>query len=181
MNKYISLFVVLTAFCFSASAQVLVSHDKADNLDLSKYKTFKIVKLDIKTLPELEPRQEAIRLLMQEISNNMVTRGFQSTDGEDADLLINLGVTVTEEVTTRETDLRDAPRYVGQRNYSWQSEEIVVGVYKQGTVVMDLVDSEKGEMIWQAVVSSVINEKKREKNNKRITKGVQKLFKKFPA
>ena len=169
------------ALAFTSFAQVLVSHDESDNLDLSKYKTFKIVKLDIKTVPEFEPRQEGISQLMQEISNKMVERGFESTDSDEADLLINLGVTVTEEAQTRETNIRDAPRYIGQRNYHWESEEIVIGYYKEGTVVMDLVDRAKAEMIWQAVVRGVVAEKKREKNKKRISKGVEKLFKKFPG
>ena len=169
------------ALAFTSFAQVLVSHDESDNLDLSKYKTFKIVKLDIKTVPEFEPRQEGISQLMQEISNKMVERGFESTDSDEADLLINLGVTVTEEAQTRETNIRDAPRYIGQRNYHWESEEIVISYYKEGTVVMDLVDREKAEMIWQAVVRGVVAEKKREKNKKRISKGVEKLFKKFPS
>jgi hypothetical protein len=44
---------------------------------------------------------------------------------------------------------------------------------------MDMVSSKDNEMIWQAVSSGIL-EKKREKNTKKIVKGVKKLFKKFP-
>jgi hypothetical protein len=47
-------------------------------------------------------------------------------------------------------------------------------------VTLDIVSAEQNEMIWQAVSSGIL-EKKREKNKKRIVKGVKKLFKRFPV
>ncbi len=69
---------------------------------------------------------------------------------------------------------------MGQRNYHWESEEIVIGHYKEGTVTLDLVDANKNKMIWQAISGGVVSEK-REKNKKKIVRGVQKLFKKYPV
>ena len=68
---------------------------------------------------------------------------------------------------------------MGQRNYSWKSEEIVVGEFNEGTVVVDFIDVANSEMIWQGVVKGVITDKA-SINDKRIKKSVDKLFKKFP-
>ena len=99
---------------------------------------------------------------------------------ENPDLLINLGVTLSREKQTRETSIQEAPRYMGSRNYHWESEEIVVRNYVSGTVTLDIVDNHKNEMIWQAVAKGVV-EKKQEKNKKKIVKVTEKLFKKYPV
>ncbi|MDH3708912.1 MAG: DUF4136 domain-containing protein [Cyclobacteriaceae bacterium] len=172
------LLILLVAFKLSCWSQVLVSYDKSKDLDMSQYKTFKIVKLDIKTMPDFEPKQEGISQFMQQVTNKMRELGYEPVE-DNADLLINFGVTIQEQAQTRETSIRDAPRYIGQRNYHWESEEIVIGYYKEGTVTMDLVDSQKDEMIWQAVVRGVVQDKEKGRA-KRIARSVEKLFKKFP-
>ena len=70
-------------------------------------------------------------------------------------------------------------KYIGQRNYHWEAEEIVYYTYSEGTVTLDLVDLKNDELIWQAVSKGALD-KKREKNNKKIAKAIKKLFKKFP-
>ena len=69
---------------------------------------------------------------------------------------------------------------MGQRNYKWESKEVVIGTYTEGTVTLDLVDTENEKMIWQVVGASVLSEK-RDKNRKRIIKAVKKMYKKFPV
>lgn len=177
MKKLLLVFFALS-LATTISAQVLVSYDKSDDTDFASYKTYKIYKLDIESSPEIEPREEGLNLLIEEISKQMNARGYRVAE-DNPDLMINLGVSITSEVQTRETDIRDAPRYVGQRNYSWQSEEIIIGEYTEGTVTLDMIDQAKNEMIWQAVAQAVLSEKS-SKNKKRITKGTQKLFKKYP-
>ena len=168
-------FLLFVVFGFS---QTLVSYNKSENVDFSKYKTYKIYSLEIKNSPEFEPKKAGLNLLLLEITKQMNARGYKKVT-ENPDLLINIGVAITEEVQTRETDIRDAPMYIGQRNYKWESEEIVVRKYSEGTVTLDLVDTNKEDMIWQAVSSGILS-KKREKNNTKIEKSLQKLFKKYP-
>lgn len=173
----------IITFCFLlfmslGHSQNLVSYNKSDNVDFTKFKTFQVYSLDVKNIPEFEPKKAGLNLLIEEINKQMNARGYKKVK-ENPDLIINLGVNITSEVQTRETDIRDAPKYMGQRNYHWESEEVVVQKYTEGTVTLDLVDTHKNEMIWQAVSSGTLS-KKREKNKKKIVKAVQKLFKKYP-
>ena len=163
----------------ASSAQVLVSYNKSDDTDLSAFKTFQVLGFKVETHPEFEPKRQGLNTLIQEINNQMMARGY-AKDTENAELILNVGVTITKEQQTRETDIRDAPMYIGQRNYSWKSEEIVTGTFNEGTVTLDVVDKASNTMVWQAVVSSVLSEK-REKNTKKIIRGVNKLFKKYPV
>ena len=159
-------------------SQTLVSYDKSEDVDFSKYKTYQVYSLEVTNIPEFEPKKAGLNLLIEEIHKQMAARGYEKVS-ENPDLIINLGISITKEEQTRETDLKDAPRYVGQRNYHWESEEIVIRTYTEGTVTLDLVDKASNEMIWQAVAAGAL-EKKREKNQKKIVKGAKKLFKKYP-
>ncbi len=179
MKKTVIVFLLLLAPVF-AQSQILVSYNKADDVDFSKFKTFQVYSLDVKNIPEFEQKKEGLNLLILEINDQMISRGYQKVS-KNPDLMINIGVNITAEVQTRETDFRrDAPMYIGQRNYHWESEEVVVRNFTEGTVTLDIVDKLKNELIWQAVSSGVLS-KKREKNKKKIVKAVQKLFKKFPV
>ena len=176
-TKLSMLFMLL--FLLYGHSQVLVSYNKSENVDFSKYNTYQIYSLDVKNIPEFEPKKAGLNLLVEEINNQMISRGYEKVK-ENPELIINLGVSIMDEVQTRESDIRDAPRYMGNRNYHWEAEEIVVRRYTEGTVTLDLVDTSKNEMIWQAVSAGTL-EKKREKNKKRIVRAAQKLFKKYPV
>jgi len=173
----ITLYFLL--FTLYVNSQILISYNKLENVDFSKYSTYQIYELDVKNIPEFEPKKSGLSLLIIEIHKQMNARGYKKVK-ENPDLIINIGIAITKEVQTRETTLRDAPIYTGQRNYHWESEEIVVQRYIEGTVTLDLVDTSKNEMIWQALSSGVLS-KKREKNRKKIVKAVKKLFKKYPV
>ena len=177
--KTIAIVFLFLLFPVLGHSQVLVSYDKSEGVDFSKYNTYQIYSLEVTSIPEFEPKKTGLNLLIVEINKQMVARGYEKVS-ENPDLIINLGASVTEEEQTRETGIREAPRYIGQRNYHWESEEIVIGRYKEGTVTLDLVDTASNEMIWQAVASGIL-EKKQEKNEKKIVKVVKKLFKKYPV
>lgn len=177
--KKINVLLLCLVFINVGYSQTLVSYNKADNVDFSTFKTFQVYSLDVKNTPEFEAKKEGLNLLIGEIFNQMISRGYQKVK-ENPDLIINVGVDITKKTQTRETDIRDAPMYIGQRNYKWESEEIVVRKYTEGTVTLDIVNHANNELIWQAISSGIL-EKKREKNQKKIIKGVKKLFKKFPV
>ena len=177
--KKIVLILLLVAVPNLGNSQTLVSYNKTDNVDFTKFKTYQVYELDVKSIPEFEPKKEGLNLFIGEVFKQMNSRGYQKVK-ENPDLLINLGVTLSREKQTRETSIQEAPRYMGSRNYHWESEEIVVRNYVSGTVTLDIVDNHKNEMIWQAVAKGVV-EKKQEKNKKKIVKVTEKLFKKYPV
>jgi hypothetical protein len=120
-----------------------------------------------------ELNSEGIQLLKTAIDQQMQDRGFTKT--QNPDLWLNIGIVIENKVQTRQTNIRDAPLYIGQRNYSWRSKEVEVNRYKLGTVTLDLVDQQKNEQIWEGVVQGTISNKS-EKMKKRVNKGIDKLF-----
>jgi len=83
-------------------------------------------------------------------------------------------------VQTRETTIREAPRYIGQRNYHWQSQEVVVGRYEEGTATVEIVDAAHREVVWQGAVKSILTSNPT-KLTKRIDDAIAALFVKYPV
>ena len=175
-NFFTTLLFLLPFLVFS---QTVVSYNKADDVDFTKYRTYQISSLDVKTIPEFEPKVSGLNLIVEEIEKQMKSRGFIKVV-QNPDLIINLGVSIVSKDQTRETNIQDAPLYMGQRNYKWESKEVVIGSYNEGTVTLDLVDRLSEKMIWQVVGASVLSEK-RDVNRGKIVRGVKKMFKKFPV
>lgn len=149
---------------------------KADGFSLSNYKTFDFFKVDASG--ELSPSYlERVELIKAEIARHLTQRGLQQTSSSP-DLLLNIGIVVEEKEQTRETTLMDAPRYMGQRNYHWETEEVVVNRYKQGTVTVHFVDSRTNKLVSEGIASAVVVEKDAAVR-KNITEGVKKLFEKM--
>jgi hypothetical protein len=172
----VSVFSLLICFLAGCSAVKIIKVDQDASVNLKDYKTFNFYTMNIDNQTSLEPEKKNLDLLLNEIRNEMEAKNY--TKAENPDLMINVGIVITEEVQTRETNINDAPRYMGQRNYHWESEEVVVGTYNDGTVAIDLVDTKTDALVYHAVARSVISSKK-EKNQKRIKDAVNKIFSKF--
>lgn len=158
---------------------VYVSYvDQDSSVDLSDYKTFGFKEFSVVNETALEPQEANFEKIKNAIRRELQARGF--TESESPELLVNIGVTLSEGIATRETTIRDAPVYIGQRNYRWESEEIVVDRYEKGTVVVDIVDAAENSLIWEGVVEGVISANQN-KIEKRINLGMEKIFKKFSA
>jgi hypothetical protein len=69
---------------------------------------------------------------------------------------------------------------LGQRNYAWKSEEVVVGIYKQGAVTLHLVDAAQNTLVWKATVHDVLPSNV-SKLAELAQTGMKVLFQKFPV
>lgn len=179
MKNYLLGFIIcLLSAC---SAITVLDTESAPGTDFSHYKTYNFYAVMARgdTLSSLF--EARLGILKEAISHEMEKRGFVQTTTNPG-LLVNIGIAVKEKVTTRETDWRTdgAPRYMGQRNYSWKSETIETGRYRQGTARIELVDAAQNKMVWKGVVQGVVPGE--EKNvQAEAQKGMEKLFARFPV
>lgn len=167
----IALFILMTCSC-AAVKDIKTLH--ASDFSITNYKTFNF--LDLDTTGEMGSNfNTRIGWIKEEVAKQLTAKGLNQTS-ENPDLHINIGITIEEKIQTRETDFTtDRTRYMGQRNYSWQSEEIEVGRYKEGTVKIELVDRSKNKAVWEGSAASVVL-KKDEASKKNIAVGMEKLF-----
>lgn len=176
MKKLSVLIILIALGCSSVNIKGV---DKAASFSISKYKTFSFYEVNTGGDAIGPNHQENLKLIKEAIVKEMGVKGLTLT-GDNPDLLVNIGIVVTSEVQTRETSFAnpaDRQVYMGQRSYSWQSQEVEVGTYRQGTVTVHLVDRAANELVWMGSADSVLPEK--QKNIPAlITEGMQKLFEK---
>jgi hypothetical protein len=171
------LFVLLVMGCAPATTITSVPEP---GFGLSRYQTFSFLEVDASGDGLGQEYQVQVNYLQEEIVRQLELRGLKQSEASEADLLINLGIVVDEEVQTRKTDIiSDPPLYVGQRRYTWQSREVEVGRYNVGTVSVHLVDRERNELVWQGTAERIISDKPG-KLREQIAKGMQELVGAIP-
>ncbi len=153
----------------------VLNREKAPGADLSTYKSFDFYNTSAEGDTMQGRYNDRFDALKDAVASELQERGM-TISTSDPDLLVNIGIVIDEEVQTRETNFaQDAPKYIGQRRYSWKTEQIEVGRYRVGTATIDLIDAEKKQMVWTGAVEGVIPEKE-SKRKKVIAKGIDKLF-----
>jgi len=165
--------LVLLCLCYSCSPIRTISNELDAEASTNKYQTYNFYDVKVKTPHPEHVSKQRVSLLKDAVQREIEAIGLKKS--EDPDLWINIGILVEDKVQTRETDIRDAPVYIGQRNYHWESQEVVVGRYQEGTVTIDLIDAKTNEMVGQSVASGVIVEND-EKLQKRIDQGMAQVF-----
>ncbi|MDO7849177.1 DUF4136 domain-containing protein [Hymenobacter sp. M29] len=171
------LLLLLLALMGCATEQVQRT-EQQPNVDFRAYKTYNFMDVTARNAAALPSPGNGIETLKQAIGREMERRGYQLAASPD--LLVNIGVVTQDKVQTRETDLHDAPIYLGQRNYHWQSQDVVVGRYEEGTATVEIVDAARQELIWQGSVKSILSPKA-DKLAKQIDATVAALFEKYPV
>ncbi len=174
MKKMVILIVMVFAACSTINIKGV---NKAADFSITKYKSFGFCAVNKGGDAVGQHYDENLELLKKEISRQMGMKGVIFKE-ENPDLLVNIGVVVSEKTQTRETNFANAgdrTMYMGQRNYSWQSKEVEVGKYKEGTVSLDFVDRAASILVWKGSAESVLPEKQKNIQSL-IQEGMEKLF-----
>lgn len=178
MIRFAACFLIILFTACSSSK--VINTERADNVDFSTYKTFDFYQVEAKGDTISQRFNDRITKLQDAIAIKMQKLGYLLSK-TNPDLQINIGIVVKEETQTRQTDFRtDAPRYIGQRRYSWKSEQVETGHYREGTVTVHMIDAKQNKMIWKGAAQDIIP-KKESRLDATIKRGVSKLLADYPA
>lgn len=175
------LFLVGLVSFFSCNAIRVLPDESAPGVNWQEKKTFGFYEVTASGDTITAQFAAGIADLKQAIAAEMKQRGYEQV-AERPDWLINIGVVVKEQVQTRQTDFRTdgAPRYIGQRNYTWKSETVEVGRYREGTVSVHVVDAVRKELLWRGAVQGVIPDKTSDRAAAAST-AMRQLMERFPG
>lgn len=169
---------VIFLITLSACSTVKISGvQNASDFSLARYATFNFVEVDMQGDAFGPNSERNLSLLKEAITTELTQRGLRAAD--QPDLQVNIGVVVSEEVQTREKSFAnpaDRTMYMGQRNYSWNANEVAVGTYRQGSVTIHLVDRTTSQLVWQGTAESVLPNRKDKDVSALISEGMTKLF-----
>ena len=156
-----------------ASTRVRVQYD--ETADFSAYKTFYFNKAQ----PKSQGRTGAVhdplfnKDIMQEIRPLMEAKGFgEATRRDEADLLV-----VFYAYTRQHREFVPPTYVVGRRGRVWAASPGHVYNYKEGTLVIDIVDRAHKELVWRGVGTDVVG---RGLPKAELVKAVEAILADFP-
>lgn len=147
--KLVSLVIVFLIVSSCSSVKVVADYDQTT--DFSNYKTFAFYKkgIDKAEISDLDKRR-----ILKAVEAQLMAKGF--TKSENPDILVNIFTKARRKVDVNNNSFGYGgyggyygwyPWYYGP-NYGVQISE-----YTEGTLFIDLIDSEKKELIWQGIGS----------------------------
>jgi len=141
--RAIKFLSILMTFLLASCSSVRVNTDYDKNVDFSSYKTYAFYKtgIDKVEISDLDKKR-----ILRSIDEEMTAKGF--TKSENPDLLININ-------TKAEKNINVNQFYAGY-GYGWGfgwnpywGGNYSVNTNTEGTLIIDLIDAKKKELIWQ--------------------------------
>lgn len=185
MKKIFFLLFILP-FILSSCSSTKVFSDYDPNVDFKQFKTFNFLpwnKQSDEILSDFDKRrfQDAITYEMEKI-------GYQKVEA-NADLSVNIFIIIDQKTgTSAYTDYYTSGvgvgYYYGPWGYNYPGGVSAYTTihsydYKEGTLILDLLDNTKKQLAWQGTAKKTIDS-----NPKSIDEGIKKviskLFEKFP-
>ena len=180
MMKKILTFGLLLVLTVSYGQKVTGDYEKGT--DFSQYQTYEFIGWQDDSDSILNDFDK--KRLREAIQSEMAARNFELVES-GGDIALSLFVVVDEETSLSSyTNYYGGAGFGGFRYGGWGNGFATTNYsesdYLKGTLVVDMLDRESKELIWQGVASGTINEKP-EKREKKIPKAIAKLMKKFPV
>lgn len=170
-------------------SSIKVMSDYNQDADFSQYTSFQLSRPS-----ELEPGDPILNKLNQKrvraaVTRQMEMRGYQQM--EDADLSVNIYVKITPKKELVSIARGPFYPYTGYyifygtwRTYDfwgpgWTTFQANVMEYQEGTLIVDIVDNEKDQLVWQGVAIGSVDDLN-ENQEVKIEEAVRKIFDKYP-
>lgn len=149
---------------------VRVSYDFDRQTDFNKFKTYAFYQkgIDVLKMNDLDKRR-----IIKAIDKNLKTKGMTLTEESLANIIVNISA-------SSKTKVNVDPWYNPWWGYGsfWGARPNVTS-YKEGAIIIDLVDKQKNILVWQGVGAglNISNIKDKAQN---IPKAIDEILSKFP-
>jgi hypothetical protein len=180
---FVAALLAATALAGCATGpDVRGDYDRA--ADFGKYKTYNF--LVEKGADAAEFKSIAQQMIQEAAAHEMEARGY--VKAQDPDLLLNFKGKLEEKTDIQSTP---APYYgpsFGYRGwngapygaYGYGGTEVSTRRYKVGTLVMDVIDREKRQAVYQGGLEGVVTSKMLQDKQGTITNAVAAIFSQYP-
>jgi hypothetical protein len=161
------IFALITTLFLQSCSSVRVTTDYDSTTNFNEFKTFAFYKpgIDKAEISDLDKRR-----IMRFISEELEAKGMRKS--ETPDVLVSLFTKAQEKVKIYEPYW--APYYSPYHRTQ-------ISKYTEGTLFIDIIDSEGKKLIWQGVGSGFLTKShKVEKREANIQKFVQEILEEYP-
>jgi len=175
--------LTFTGLLFSCGPSLKVTSDHDSSVNLHQYHTFSMYKLDGKTdaLSELNANR-----ITTAVKNEMLKKGF-TENTTNPELLVNtVAILKDRQSVSSNTDFYGYGG--GYRPYAWgggmggvsANTTYNVENYKDGSLIIDIVEAASKKLIWQGTGNSEIDKPLKDPD-KQIPAAVTKIMASFPG
>jgi hypothetical protein len=182
-NIIILLFAAVLAACASGAN---IQSDYDPGADFGSYTTYDFME---GAGPDSDNYQSFFsKYMIAAITIEMEKRGY--TKAEDPDLWVNFNAILQEKTQVRTSSAPPPPMmggYYGYRGASYGSwggygyaTETHVSEYTEGTFNIDIIDSNRHQLVWEAVGVGRVSQKDLENLEEGVMQGVPKFFALYP-
>jgi len=171
------LLMVPLVLLASGCATVKVSSDYDHQIDYTSYQSFRWIGGE-QDRPEGSAGGKNALLelrIRRAVENQLLSKGYTVVaEDEDADMLVAYHTSI-------QTAVDATPDDQGYAYGRWAHSGGTTSTYDEGTLVLDLIDAEKNEMVWRgSAVGTIDKNMSSDEIEKRINDAVAKILDKFP-
>ncbi|SDS67631.1 DUF4136 domain-containing protein [Winogradskyella sediminis] len=174
--KFTPMFLLLIGLASCSSVRVAADYDREANFD--NYKTFAFFKpgIDKAEINDIDKRR-----ILRAIEAELMAKGY--TKSENPDMLVSIFTKSNQRVDVYNNAWGNgAWGWGGYGGWGWRSgwNNNQVTTTTEGMLFIDLIDTNKKELIWQGSGTGNLNYNSVEKKESRIKEFVSKMLEQFP-
>lgn len=168
-----AVFLILLGVFVTSCNSVKVASDYDQEVNFGQYQSFAFYKpgIDKAKISDLDKKR-----ILRGIESEMISKGFTKSDNPD--LLVSI-FTKTKENINIYTNNYGYGYGWGWSPYYWGHGYNTVNSTKDGTLYIDLIDTDEMELVWQGMGTAALASKVEHKQ-KRINEIVSEILKKYP-
>jgi hypothetical protein len=156
--KKVYLLAVLFTMALAGCSSLSVNSDYDPDYDFSTLKKFRFATDEESSKKDLLANNPLLKKRIQSsVKKELLKKGFQFIEGGGADFVVNI-MAGTEE----KTEVSSSPNvYYGWGYGYWGGyyggSNVTVTNYTEGTVLIDIISTEKNQLVWRGVIKDVID------------------------
>ncbi|MDV7185988.1 DUF4136 domain-containing protein [Lutibacter sp. TH_r2] len=171
--KAFKILPLVLLFIVASCSSVRVTSDYDTSTDFSKYKTFAFYKkgIDKAEISDLDKRR-----ILKAVESELIAKGF--TKSENPDLLVNIFTKARQKVDVYNNN----NFYHGWHPWYYGANfGMHISKYTEGTLFVDLIDTNSKELAWQGIGSGALTTSYHvDKKEARIKEFVAEIMAKYP-
>lgn len=134
---------------FAACSSISVKEDYNPSTDFTKYKSYKFYDGETAQGDQLAANPIVKERIMRAVDEQMAQKGFKKVEGGEADLVLVLVAGVQQKAQVTQSG-----------GYGWYGRGGYTDIdyYKEGTLVIDMVDASAKSLVWRGTGTGTLSE-----------------------
>jgi len=170
-----TLQLILAAALLSSAigcSTMTVRADHDSQLDFGSYSTFALFERQEKQnrRPQMSPLVD--RRIASSMADDLKSKGLRSATARESDILVTFYTAVRERVVINRAG------WYGWGRWGWHGGATWVNSFPEGTLVIDIIDRRKRELVWRGVGQGAFSSSN--PSDEKVAKRVAKILRSFP-